>query len=47
MVVDDAEGRQSGVPVSRSPEAQIKIAPPPPMDEGFPSSMSVTTSDTM
>lgn len=41
MAVDEPEGRQSGVPVSRSPEAQIKIQPPPPVDDGFPNSMSV------
>ncbi|KAJ5812213.1 hypothetical protein N7474_008514 [Penicillium riverlandense] len=43
-VDDDFEGRQSGVPVSRSPEAQIMIAPPPPADEGFPNSVSVNQS---
>ncbi|KAJ6164169.1 hypothetical protein N7470_002841 [Penicillium chermesinum] len=40
MVVDELEGRQSGPPVSRSPEAQIKIEPPPPTDDGFPNSMA-------
>ncbi|KAJ5363917.1 uncharacterized protein N7496_009630 [Penicillium cataractarum] len=36
MAVDDElEGRQSGSPLSRSPEVQIKIEPPPPTDEGF------------
>ena len=44
MVVDELDGRQSGVPLSRSPEAQIKIEPPPPTDDGFPNSMSVNTS---
>ncbi|KAJ5113397.1 hypothetical protein N7456_001931 [Penicillium angulare] len=43
MVVDEVEGRQSGFPLSRSPEAQIKIEPPPPTDDGFPNSMSVTS----
>ena len=43
MVVDELEGRQSGIPVSRSPEAQIKIEPPPPTNEGFPNSMSVNS----
>ncbi|KAJ5368302.1 uncharacterized protein N7496_008062 [Penicillium cataractarum] len=42
MAVDELEGRQSGLPLSRSPEAQIKIEPPPPTDEGFPNSMSVS-----
>lgn len=40
---DELEGRQSGMPISRSPEAQIKIEPPPPIDDGFPNSMSVNT----
>lgn len=40
-VDDDLDGRQSGLPVRRSPEAQIMIEPPPPADEGFPNSMSV------
>ncbi|KAJ5238516.1 hypothetical protein N7468_003135 [Penicillium chermesinum] len=43
MVVDELEGRQSGPPVSRSPEAQIKIEPPPPTDDGFPNSMAVNS----
>ncbi|KAJ6031211.1 hypothetical protein N7540_001943 [Penicillium herquei] len=43
MVVDELEGRQSGFPLSRSPEAQIKIEPPPPADDGFRNSMSVTS----
>lgn len=43
MAVDELEGRQSGIPVSRSPEAQIKIEPPPPTDEGFLNSMSVNS----
>ncbi|KAJ5938779.1 hypothetical protein N7466_001913 [Penicillium verhagenii] len=43
MAVDELEGRQSGFPLSRSPEAQIKIEPPPPTNDGFPNSMSVTS----
>ena len=43
MAVDELEGRQSGFPLSRSPEAQIKIEPPPPTDDGFPNSMSVNS----
>ena len=43
MVVDELEGRQSGLPISRSPEAQIKIEPPPPTDDGFPNSMAVNS----
>ncbi|KAF3399893.1 hypothetical protein F1880_008320 [Penicillium rolfsii] len=43
MAVDELEGRQKGLPLSRSPEAQIKIEPPPPTDEGFPNSMVVNT----
>lgn len=41
MDLDELEGRQSGMPLSRSSEAQIKIEPPPPTDDGFPNSMSV------
>lgn len=47
MAVDELEGRQSGLPLSRSPEAQIKIEPPPPTDEGFPNSMSVNPTGPM
>lgn len=47
MALDDLEGRQSGVPGSRSPETQIKIEPPPPADEGFPNSMSVNPAGPM
>lgn len=43
MALDELEGRQSGVPVSRSPEAQIQIQPPPPVDDGFPNSMSISS----
>ncbi|KAJ5176293.1 uncharacterized protein N7482_002170 [Penicillium canariense] len=43
MALDELEGRQSGLPLSRSPEAHIKIEPPPPTDEGFPNSMSVNS----
>lgn len=43
MAVDELEGRQSGLPISRSPEAQIKIEPPPPTDDGFPNSMAVNS----
>jgi hypothetical protein len=41
MQIDECEGRQSG-PVSRSPEAQINIEPPP-VTEGLPSLMSINT----
>ncbi|KAF9887872.1 hypothetical protein FE257_009532 [Aspergillus nanangensis] len=41
MALDELDGRQSGLPVSRSPEAHIKIEPPPPVDEGFRNSISV------
>ena len=41
MQIDELEGRQSGVPISRSPETQITIEPPPPVTDGFPNSMSV------
>lgn len=47
MAVDELEGRQSGMPLSRSPEAQIKIEPPPPTDDGFPNSMSVNPNGPM
>ncbi|KAJ5673886.1 hypothetical protein N7462_009325 [Penicillium macrosclerotiorum] len=43
MVVDELEGRQSGLPLAHSPEAQIKIEPPPPTDDGFPNSMSINS----
>lgn len=39
MMWDDLEGRQGRVPVPRSPEAQIRIEPPPPMDDGFRNSV--------
>ncbi|KAF7589138.1 hypothetical protein BBP40_004708 [Aspergillus hancockii] len=44
MALDDLDGRQSGLPVSRSPEAHIRIEPPPPVDEGFRNSIPVNTS---
>jgi hypothetical protein len=47
MAVDELEGRQSGLPLSRSPEAQIKIEPPPPTDDGFPNTMSVNPTGPM
>lgn len=47
MEVDELEGRQSGFPLSRSPEAQIKIEPPPPTNEGFPNAMSLSPSGPM
>lgn len=43
MALDESEGRQGGMPLSRSPEAQIKIQPPPPADEGFPNAMSINS----
>lgn len=43
MALDELEGRQSGVPLPRSPEAQIKIQPPPPTDDGFPNSMAINS----
>ncbi|KAJ5172421.1 hypothetical protein N7492_005014 [Penicillium capsulatum] len=44
MAIDELEGRQSGFPHSRSPEAQIKIEPPPPTNDGFPSATSLNPS---
>ncbi|EAW10174.1 putative C2H2 finger domain protein [Aspergillus clavatus NRRL 1] len=41
MDLDDLDGRQSGLPVSTSPEAHIKIEPPPRMDEGFRNSITI------
>ncbi|THC99834.1 hypothetical protein EYZ11_000646 [Aspergillus tanneri] len=41
MAIDELDGRQSGLPISRSPEAHIKIEPPPPADEGFRSSVLI------
>ncbi|KAL4956564.1 hypothetical protein BDW69DRAFT_79212 [Aspergillus filifer] len=35
MALDELDGRQSGLPTTRSPEAHIKIEPPPPADDGF------------
>ncbi|KAL4927187.1 putative C2H2 finger domain protein [Aspergillus undulatus] len=35
MPLDELDGRQSGLPATRSPEAHIKIEPPPPADDGF------------
>lgn len=43
MILDESEGRQSGVPVSRNPETQINIQPPPPIVDGFPNSMPVNS----
>lgn len=43
MALDESDGRQSGMPRSRSPEAEIKIQPPPPIDEGFRNSMSINS----
>ncbi|CAG8393892.1 unnamed protein product [Penicillium salamii] len=39
MQIDEVEGRQNGLPVSRSPETQITIDPPPPVTDGFPNSI--------
>lgn len=47
MAIDEVEGRQSGFPHSRSPEAQIKIEPPPPTTDGFPNAMSLNPSGPM
>lgn len=41
MMLDDLEGRQGRAPVTRSPEAQIRIEPPPPIDDGFRNSVGV------
>ncbi|KAL6234185.1 hypothetical protein BDW75DRAFT_171548 [Aspergillus navahoensis] len=41
MTLDELDGRQSGRPAARSPEAHIKIEPPPPADEGFRNSVSM------
>ncbi|KAI9930866.1 hypothetical protein MW887_010517 [Aspergillus wentii] len=41
MALDDLDGRHSGLPISRSPEAHIKIEPPPPLEEGFRNSVSI------
>ena len=46
MQIDDFEGRQGGVPVSRSPETQIQIQPPRPATDGFPNSMSIIPNPT-
>ncbi|KAL3468306.1 hypothetical protein BJX64DRAFT_1876 [Aspergillus heterothallicus] len=44
MILDESDGRQSALPASRSPEAHIKIEPPPPADEGFRNSFSISGS---
>ncbi|KAL4978066.1 hypothetical protein BDW66DRAFT_24723 [Aspergillus desertorum] len=44
MTLDELEGRQSGLPAARSPEAHIKIEPPPPADKGFRNSVSMGNS---
>ncbi|KAL4921230.1 hypothetical protein BDW62DRAFT_141984 [Aspergillus aurantiobrunneus] len=41
LALDELDGRQSSLPASRSPEAHIKIEPPPPADEGFRNSVSI------
>ncbi|KAL4785741.1 hypothetical protein BJX76DRAFT_159391 [Aspergillus varians] len=41
MALDELDGRQSGLHSSRSPEAHIKIEPPPPADEGFRNSVTI------
>ncbi|KAI2936753.1 hypothetical protein CBS147321_8324 [Aspergillus niger] len=43
MAIDELDGRHSGLPFSRSPEAHIRIEPPPPMDEGFRNAISVNS----
>ncbi|RDW57127.1 putative C2H2 finger domain protein [Aspergillus mulundensis] len=43
MALDELNGRQSGLHSVRSPEAHIKIEPPPPADEGFRNSISMGT----
>ncbi|KAL2809973.1 hypothetical protein BJX63DRAFT_332836 [Aspergillus granulosus] len=40
MILDESDGRQGALPTSRSPDAHIKIEPPPPADEGFRNSVS-------
>lgn len=35
MMLDDLDGRPNRMPAPRSPQAQIRIEPPPPMDDGF------------
>ncbi|KAL4878556.1 hypothetical protein BJY04DRAFT_229763 [Aspergillus karnatakaensis] len=42
MALDELDGRQTALPASRSPEAHIKIEPPPPADEGFRNSVSIS-----
>ncbi|RAQ49926.1 C2H2 finger domain protein [Aspergillus flavus] len=44
MALDDLDGRHSGLPLSRSPEAHIRIEPPPPADDGFRNSIPFNTS---
>ncbi|KAH1482429.1 hypothetical protein KXX53_000056 [Aspergillus fumigatus] len=41
MALDELDGRQSGLPVSTSPKAHIKIEPPPAMEEGFRNSITI------
>ncbi|KAL3481614.1 hypothetical protein BJX99DRAFT_253532 [Aspergillus californicus] len=46
ITLDELDGRQSGLPAARSPEAHIKIEPPPPVDEGFRNSFSMSNPPT-
>ncbi|KAL4755236.1 hypothetical protein BDW72DRAFT_200252 [Aspergillus terricola var. indicus] len=41
MALDESDGRQNGLPAARSPEAHIKIEPPPPADDGFRNFVSI------
>lgn len=39
MILDDLDGRPNAMPTTQSPEAYIKIEPPPPLKDGFPTSV--------
>ena len=41
MMLDDLDGRQNRLPPPRSPEAQIRVEPPPPVDDGFQNSAGI------
>ncbi|KAL5342556.1 hypothetical protein BJX70DRAFT_293812 [Aspergillus crustosus] len=45
MTLDESEGRQAALSAARSPEAHIKVEPPPPADEGFRNSVSISSNE--
>lgn len=41
MMLDELDGRQNRLPPPRSPEAHIRVEPPPPVDDGFQNSAGI------